>query len=276
MSEVSITGTPHPLLLIGEQKMDAARRGHTCSVEHQVAGGHSSSHTTDVIPRTMESLEDLLRREGRALSANSRRWPPGKRFPTKTRPAPPKSVAAPKPVVKLALPAEWGQSRQQKEAFKEIMVTADAMQKSMPDQLISDAQAIHGDSAAYPDSDSEGWMEYEDVDSGEDMSDAEDKPPISVLTLLLAILRGSVVDVAANGHCGWVAIFAALYNEEEGLEQPADSVTAKTNVLKRRVINDMLANLVDESKLHRSDMRAEAMTLGCEDGDAVQDSRESA
>jgi hypothetical protein len=78
----------------------------------------------------------------------------------------------------------------------------------------------------------------------------------------LVLLTGSVVDVAANGNCGWLAFFAALYNESEGLAKPSVGVVKKSNVLKTRVINEMLANLADEVRLHPDDMRAEARALG--------------
>jgi hypothetical protein len=81
----------------------------------------------------------------------------------------------------------------------------------------------------------------------------------------MKILQGQVVDVAANGNCGWIAFFAALYNEEEGLVRPTTGVVTQANELKRRVINEMLANLADEARLHPDDLRAEAVALGCVD-----------
>jgi hypothetical protein len=73
----------------------------------------------------------------------------------------------------------------------------------------------------------------------------------------LGLLGGSEVDVVANGHCGWIAFYAALYNSKDGLVQPSKAVVTHANMLKKRVVNEMIANLQDEAKLHHDEMRIE-------------------
>jgi hypothetical protein len=45
------------------------------------------------------------------------------------------------------------------------------------------------------------------------------------------------VDVAVNGHCGWLAYYAALYNKVEGVAGPSAEVVSNANLLKKRVLN---------------------------------------
>ncbi|KAE9310447.1 hypothetical protein PR003_g20262 [Phytophthora rubi] len=79
----------------------------------------------------------------------------------------------------------------------------------------------------------------------------------------LGILGGKVVDVAANGQCGWIALYAALYNIEEGLVEVTKAVADSANLLKKRVINSMIANIVDEIKSHSHELQSELRASGC-------------
>jgi hypothetical protein len=83
------------------------------------------------------------------------------------------------------------------------------------------------------------------------------------LTTWLKLLGGTEVTVAANGHCGWLAYYAALYNKLEGVARPSAEVVSNANMLKKRVLNEMLANIVDETQLHPDELRAEADACGC-------------
>jgi len=85
----------------------------------------------------------------------------------------------------------------------------------------------------------------------------------ALLTEWMSILRGDITDVAANGQCGWLAFYAALYNVKDGLTQPSGEVTSKANLLKKQVLNEMLANLADEMTLHPHDLPVEADASGC-------------
>jgi hypothetical protein len=91
------------------------------------------------------------------------------------------------------------------------------------------------------------------------------------LAAWLELLQGTEVDVAGNGHCGWLAYYAALYNKMEGIAGPSAEVVLNANLLKKRVLNEMLANLIDEAQLHPDDMRAEAEACGCGPGNAQSD-----
>jgi hypothetical protein len=84
-----------------------------------------------------------------------------------------------------------------------------------------------------------------------------------LLSEWMTVLRGTTTDVAANGHCGWLAFYAALYNEKSGLLQPTSDVVSKTNELKRQIINGMIANLSDEIRLHPRELPVELAASGC-------------
>jgi len=95
-----------------------------------------------------------------------------------------------------------------------------------------------------------------------EVTDPTDKG--ALLAQWMKTIGGTVVNVAANGHCGWLAFYAALYNIGEGLEKPAPTVVVHTNLLKKRVLNEMIANVADETKLHPEEMRAEALACGAQ------------
>jgi hypothetical protein len=84
-------------------------------------------------------------------------------------------------------------------------------------------------------------------------------------------LGGTEVDVAANGHCGWLAFYAALYNISEGLTLPSNAVATHTNLLKKRILNEKRANLQDEAKLHPAELRTEAAACGGDSGGIMND-----
>ncbi|GMF29166.1 unnamed protein product [Phytophthora fragariaefolia] len=83
------------------------------------------------------------------------------------------------------------------------------------------------------------------------------------LSAWLSTLGGKVVNVAANGHCGWLAFYAALFNVEEGLDSVSKEVADSANLLKKQVLNAMIANIMDEVKLHPQDLQAELRASGC-------------
>ncbi|KAE9091108.1 hypothetical protein PF002_g19684 [Phytophthora fragariae] len=83
------------------------------------------------------------------------------------------------------------------------------------------------------------------------------------LSTWMAILGGTVVDVAANDNCGWLAFYASLYNEAEGVQIPTPEVTDKVNQLKKMVLNEMMANLSEEIKLHPEELEVELRASGC-------------
>ncbi|KAE9328481.1 hypothetical protein PR003_g15772 [Phytophthora rubi] len=79
-----------------------------------------------------------------------------------------------------------------------------------------------------------------------------------VLDTWLAVLGGTVVDVAANGQCGWLACYAAMSNVQDGLMNPTAETTVEVNSLKKHILNGMIANLVDEAQLHPEQLDVEA------------------
>ncbi|KAG1712695.1 hypothetical protein DVH05_000435 [Phytophthora capsici] len=82
------------------------------------------------------------------------------------------------------------------------------------------------------------------------------------LIVWLDIVGGTITDVAANGHCGWLAFLAAIHNVREGLK-PVETATAEAaNILKKQVINSMIANLVDEAEVHEADFVAAVEAIG--------------
>ncbi|KAE8992751.1 hypothetical protein PR003_g22036 [Phytophthora rubi] len=83
------------------------------------------------------------------------------------------------------------------------------------------------------------------------------------LSAWLSTLGGKVVNIAANGHCGWLAFYAALFNVEEGLDPVSKEVADSANLLKKQVLNAMIANIMDEVKLHPQDLQAELRASGC-------------
>ncbi|KAE9175594.1 hypothetical protein PF002_g28751 [Phytophthora fragariae] len=62
----------------------------------------------------------------------------------------------------------------------------------------------------------------------------------------IGILGGTVTDVAANGQCGWLAGYAALYNHGEGVLLPTSETAETANLFKKEVLNGMIASIVDE------------------------------
>ncbi|KAE8966830.1 hypothetical protein PR002_g28248, partial [Phytophthora rubi] len=83
------------------------------------------------------------------------------------------------------------------------------------------------------------------------------------LSMWLSSLGGKVVNVAANGHCGWLAFYAALFNVEEGLDSVSKEVAESANMLKKQVLNPMIANIMDEVTLHPQELQAELRASGC-------------
>jgi hypothetical protein len=84
----------------------------------------------------------------------------------------------------------------------------------------------------------------------------------ALLSEWMTVLGGDITEVAANGQCGWLAFYAALYNVKDGLTHPTGEVTAKANLLKKQILNEMLVNLMDETKLHPHDLPVEAAASG--------------
>ncbi|KAE8997009.1 hypothetical protein PR003_g18440 [Phytophthora rubi] len=72
----------------------------------------------------------------------------------------------------------------------------------------------------------------------------------------LGVLGAKVVDVAANGHCGWLAFYASYHNRTEGVLTPKKDAANQANALKKLVINGMIANLGDEAILHPKELDA--------------------
>ncbi|EEY60108.1 uncharacterized protein PITG_12424 [Phytophthora infestans T30-4] len=82
------------------------------------------------------------------------------------------------------------------------------------------------------------------------------------LNIWLDIMGGTITDVAANEHCGWLAFLAAIHNVREGLK-PVETATAEAaNILKKQVINSMIANLVDEAEVHDANFVAAVEAIG--------------
>ncbi|KAG6577902.1 uncharacterized protein IUM83_16812 [Phytophthora cinnamomi] len=73
----------------------------------------------------------------------------------------------------------------------------------------------------------------------------------------LEVLKATTVEVAANGHCGWLAFHAALYNLNMGLVNISNEVAEGANILKKRVLNSMIANIVEEMQLHPQELTIE-------------------
>ncbi|KAE9197558.1 hypothetical protein PF004_g19796 [Phytophthora fragariae] len=82
------------------------------------------------------------------------------------------------------------------------------------------------------------------------------------LEIWIAILGGNLVDVAATGHCGWLAGYAALYNVSEGMYEPTVQVIEAANAFKKQVLNGMLATLEEEMRLHMNDLDVELEASG--------------
>ncbi|KAG7381117.1 10 kda heat shock protein [Phytophthora pseudosyringae] len=77
------------------------------------------------------------------------------------------------------------------------------------------------------------------------------------------LLGGQVTNVAPLGSCGWLATYAALYNIRDGLEKPTSVVADAANILKHHVLNEILANLIEERKLHPDTVEADLISSGC-------------
>ncbi|KAL3664811.1 hypothetical protein V7S43_009991 [Phytophthora oleae] len=73
----------------------------------------------------------------------------------------------------------------------------------------------------------------------------------------MAILGGTVSNVAGTGHCGWLAFYAALANVTSGLMEPSTQVVETATALKRQVVSGLLANLRDEAQLLPQELDAE-------------------
>ncbi|KAF4148956.1 hypothetical protein GN958_ATG01872 [Phytophthora infestans] len=78
----------------------------------------------------------------------------------------------------------------------------------------------------------------------------------------MALVGGTIVDVAATGHCGWIAGYAALKNIAEGLLHPGSKLADDINLFKKDVLNGMLANLQDEFAAYPSDLDTELEESG--------------
>ncbi|KAE9182922.1 hypothetical protein PF004_g24099 [Phytophthora fragariae] len=78
----------------------------------------------------------------------------------------------------------------------------------------------------------------------------------------LEVLKATTVEVAANGHCGWLAFYAALYNLNMGLVNISNEVAEGANILKKRVLNSMFANIVEEMQLHPQELTIELNASG--------------
>ncbi|GMF45884.1 unnamed protein product [Phytophthora fragariaefolia] len=78
----------------------------------------------------------------------------------------------------------------------------------------------------------------------------------------IAILGGNLVDMAATGHCGWLAGYAALYNVAEGVHESTVQVVEAANAFKKQVLNGMLATLEEEMRLHLNDLDVELEASG--------------
>ncbi|KAI9982424.1 hypothetical protein PInf_008367 [Phytophthora infestans] len=70
----------------------------------------------------------------------------------------------------------------------------------------------------------------------------------------MALVGGTIVDVAATGHCGWIAGYASLKNIAEGLLHPGSKLADDINLFKKDVRNGMLTNLQDEFAAYPSDL----------------------
>jgi hypothetical protein len=92
------------------------------------------------------------------------------------------------------------------------------------------------------------------------VSDGQDTGVL--LSEWMTVLRGTPTDVAANGHCGWLAFYAALHSVMEGQLQPSGEVASKVNELKKQIINGMIANLADETRLHPRELPVELAATG--------------
>ncbi|KAE9149001.1 hypothetical protein PF006_g6478 [Phytophthora fragariae] len=77
------------------------------------------------------------------------------------------------------------------------------------------------------------------------------------------------MDVAGNGHCGWLAGYAALYNATTGLLQPVEEVVEATNMRKKDILNGMVATFVEEVRLHPENLDAELEQSGIRSLQAV-------
>ncbi|KAI9980930.1 hypothetical protein PInf_010275 [Phytophthora infestans] len=78
----------------------------------------------------------------------------------------------------------------------------------------------------------------------------------------LDIVGGKITDVAANGHCGWLAFLAALHNVTTGLSPLHADVVEAANNIKKQVMNNMIANVADEFKVHPAEMESALAAAG--------------
>ncbi|KAE9135599.1 hypothetical protein PF010_g2007 [Phytophthora fragariae] len=78
----------------------------------------------------------------------------------------------------------------------------------------------------------------------------------------LEVLKATTVEVSANGHCGWLAFHAALYNLNMGLVNISNEVAEGANILKKKVLNSMIANIVEEMQLHPQELTIELNASG--------------
>ncbi|KAI9988714.1 hypothetical protein PInf_022172 [Phytophthora infestans] len=78
----------------------------------------------------------------------------------------------------------------------------------------------------------------------------------------LDIVGGKITDVAANGHCGRLAFLAALHNVTTGLSPLHTDVVEAANNIKKQVMNNMIANVADEFKVHPAEMESALAAAG--------------
>ncbi|POM81528.1 hypothetical protein PHPALM_489 [Phytophthora palmivora] len=78
----------------------------------------------------------------------------------------------------------------------------------------------------------------------------------------LQVVSGTLVDVAANGHCGWLAFLAALNNTRHDLVNLSATVSKECNDTRKNVLNGILADLIDEMEVRPTEVEAQYTLSG--------------
>ncbi|OWZ06229.1 hypothetical protein PHMEG_00021548 [Phytophthora megakarya] len=82
------------------------------------------------------------------------------------------------------------------------------------------------------------------------------------LDMWMAVVGGQVVDVAANGQCGWLAFLAAKENIAEGFIGLTPEVVKAGMDFKKQMINCMLTTLTKEADLEPQEFEVELQASG--------------
>ncbi|KAG1709863.1 hypothetical protein DVH05_016878 [Phytophthora capsici] len=73
---------------------------------------------------------------------------------------------------------------------------------------------------------------------------------------------GGTVDVVPNGHCGWMAFYGAYTNTSRNVQITCATTIDEANLLKKDILNGMIASMQAEFTLHPVELVAELAASG--------------